>query len=94
MNPTLDTGFMLALRYRAPVIPLETACADFMPHLSLVVARGRAKVQTLPFPVFQADKSQNTTFFVNVSDLAAWLESSREQAAETWMKMHNMETEK
>ncbi|OAM43875.1 pyocin activator PrtN family protein [Eikenella halliae] len=94
MNPTIDTGFMLALRYRAPVISLETACADFMPHLSIEVARRRAKVQTLPFPVFQADKSQKTTFFVNVSDLAAWLESSREQAAETWMKMHNMKTEK
>ena len=94
MNPTIDTGCMLALRYRAPVIPLETACADFMPHLSIEVARRRAKVQTLPFPVFQADKSQKTTFFVNVSDLAAWLESSREPAAETWMKMHNMETEK
>ena len=91
MNPSLDTGFMLALRYRTPVIPLETACADFLPHISIDVARRRAKVQTLPFPVFQADKSQKTTYFVNVSDLAAWLEASREQAAETWMKMHNQD---
>ena len=65
-----------------------------MPHLSIEVARRRAKVQTLPFPVFQSDKSQKTTYFVKVSDIAAWLESSREQSAETWMKMHNMETEK
>ncbi len=88
MNPSLDTGFLLALRYRAPVIALETARADFLPHISPDVARRRAKAQTLPFPVFQADKSQKTTYFVNVSDLAAWLEGSREQAAETWRKMN------
>lgn len=90
-TPALDTGFMLALRYRNPVITLETACADFMPHLSIDIARRRAKVQTLPFPVLQADKSQKTTYFVNVADIAAWLESIREEASETWTKMNNME---
>ena len=36
---TLDTGFMLALRYKTPVITLDQAVADYLPYISIDLAR-------------------------------------------------------
>ena len=84
MNDTnLDTGFFLALRYKTPVIPLETAVSDFLPHLSHDVARRRASTQSLPFPTFRADASQKSDYY------ASWLEQNRAEAAAQWAKVNH-----
>lgn len=88
MNETLDTGFLLLLRYRRPAIPLEQAVQDWLPHLSIEVAKRRANVQTLPFPAFRADTSQKSPWLVNLADLAAWLEKSQNQASKDWQKVN------
>lgn len=85
----LDTGFALLMRYRAPVITLETAIKDFLPHISIEQAKRRAGVQTLPFPAFRAEASQKSPYLVNVADLATWLEKSREEATGEWQKIHS-----
>lgn len=86
---TLDTGFMLALRYKTPVITLEQAVADYLPYISIDLARRRASVQTLPFPVFRAENSQKSVWLVNIADIAAWLEKSRQNAAAEWQRMNS-----
>ena len=85
----LDTGFFLALRYKTPVIPLETAVADFLPHLSHDVARRRAKTQSLPFPAFRGDASNKSDYYVNIADIASWLEQSRAEATAEWTKVNH-----
>ena len=86
---TLDTGFMLALRYKTPVITLDQAVADYLPYISIDLARRRASVQTLPFPVFRAENSQKSVWLVNIADIAAWLEKNRRSAAAEWQRMNS-----
>jgi hypothetical protein len=88
-DTNLDTGFFLALRYKTPVIPLETAVSDFLPHLSHDVARRRASTQSLPFPTFRADASQKSDYYVNIADIASWLEQNRAEAAAQWAKVNH-----
>ncbi|MEC7118541.1 MAG: pyocin activator PrtN family protein [Pseudomonadota bacterium] len=79
----IDTGFMLALRYRTPYIPLERVVQDFMTHLKPEVAVRRANAGTLPFPAFKPD-GVKSPFLVSVADLAAYLDAQRAAAAKDW----------
>lgn len=88
MNQELDTGFMLLMRYRSPIITLDQTVKDWLPHISPEVAKRRANVQSLPFPVFRADNSKKSPWLVNLADLAAWLEKSQAEAARDWQKVN------
>lgn len=79
----IDTGFMLALRYRTPYITLEQVVQDFMTHLTLPVATKRANAGSLPFPAFKPD-GVKSPFLVSVADLAAYLDAQRAAAAKDW----------
>lgn len=79
----IDTGFMLAMRYRTPYITLEQVLHDFMPHLTLSVATKRANAGTLPFPAFKPDGAKSQ-FLVSVADLAAYLDAQRAAAMKDW----------
>jgi len=81
-----DTSFILAMRYRKPVIMLEEAIKDYLPHLELGAAKRQASTCNLPFPAFRpaGHKSQ---WMVNVADIATWLDKEREKASNDWHKM-------
>lgn len=83
----IDIGFLLVARYKKPVILLEEAIMDYLPHLTIDAANRRANKQTLPFPVFRGD-SNKSPWLVNISDLAIFLEKRRDQAAKDWLAMN------
>ncbi len=83
----IDMAFLLAARYKKPAIFLEDVILDFMPHLTIDAANRRANKQTLPFPVFRSD-SGKSPWLVNISDLAAYLESRRDAAKRDWTAMN------
>lgn len=83
----IDIATMLFLRYKSPVVALNTIIADYLPHLNADTARKKANKCDLPFPTFRTDKSNQSAYFVNLSDLAVWLEQEREQARQDWQAM-------
>lgn len=84
----IDVATMLFLRYKKPIVALNEIIADYLPHLNADTARKKANAQRLPFPTFQTDKSSQAEYFVNLSDLAVWLEKAREQARQDWQAMN------
>lgn len=86
MNHDTDTAFILAMRYRKPVITLLDVIKDYLPHLDIGTANRQANACKLPFPAFRPAGSKSQ-WLVNVSDLAAWLDKEREKAANDWHKL-------
>lgn len=84
----LDTGFMLAMRHRQPVITLEEAIKTYLPHMNIETAKSRAAVQTLPFPAFKVD-GKKSPYMVKIAHLAAWLDQCSETAEADWGKMNS-----
>lgn len=85
----LDIHMGLLMRYKKPVIPLDIAVKEWLPHLSRDVAQRRANKQSLPFPVFRADSSNKADYMVYITDIAAWLRHAREEALNDWNKVHS-----
>ena len=83
----IDISFLLAARYKKPVILLEQVIADYLPHLTMDIANRRANKQTLPFPVFKGD-SNKSPWLVNISDLAIFLSKRRDEAVKDWEAMN------
>jgi len=81
-----DTSFILAMQYRKPVILLEEAIKDYLPHLELSAAKRQASTCSLPFPAFRPAGSKSQ-WMVNVADIATWLDSEREKASQDWERM-------
>lgn len=84
----VDTMFMLGMQYRRPVVTLAQVVADYLPHLTLDQANRKAAKQSLPFPVFRGEGSQKSTWLVNVTDVANWLDQCRETAVKDWEALH------
>lgn len=87
--PTMPTKQRLLLVYGNTHIPLEKAVEDWLPHISLAVAKRRAKTQTLPWPAINSDNSQKGTLFVSINAIAEWLDKQEAEAQSEWQKMHN-----
>ncbi|WP_314338383.1 pyocin activator PrtN family protein [Acinetobacter guillouiae] len=83
-----DASFLLAMKYKSPVVTLDTVIADFMPHLKIETAKKRASKQDLPFPAFKAEESVKSQWLVNITDVAMWLNKQRENSAKDWKNMH------
>lgn len=85
-NTPIDTLTMLMLRYRAPVVPLETVVQDYLPHLTNVVAVKRAAKCELPFPAFKPDGNKSA-YMVNVAHVALWLDTTAQECQKDWEAM-------
>ncbi len=85
----IDTTTMLFLRYKKPIVALNTIIADYLPHLNEKSARRQANTCSLPFPAFRTSNSTQAEYFVNISDLAMWLEKEQEQARQDWQAMNS-----
>lgn len=84
-----DAGFMLAMKYKSPVITLEAVIKDFMPHLKIETEKKRASKQDLPFPVFKSEESPKSVWLVNITDVALWLTKRREISLRDWKNMQD-----
>lgn len=83
-----DAAFLLAMKYKSPVVTLDAVIADFMPHLKIETAKKRAGKQDLPFPTFKAEESAKSQWLVNITDVALWLNKQRENSVKDWKSMN------
>ncbi|MHA3064056.1 pyocin activator PrtN family protein [Acinetobacter sp. ANC 4641] len=58
-----------------------------MPHLDIAVAKQRAAKCRLPFPAFKVDGNKSE-YFVNLSDIALWLDSLQKESRKDWEAMN------
>ena len=86
-NEKLDTSLMLILRYKRPVVALKNIVEDYMPHLDIAVAKQRAAKCRLPFPAFKVDGNKSE-YFVNLSDIAMWLDSLQKESQKNWSEVN------
>lgn len=82
-----DSSFLLAMKYKLPVVTLETVVADFMPYLKIETAKKRASKQDLPFPAFKAEQNSKAGWLVKITDVAIWLDSEHAISAKDWNNM-------
>ena len=85
----LDLQFALLMKYKKPVIDMQVILEEYMPHLSYMTACRRAAKHSLPFPVFKLD-GERSGYFVHLSDIAQWLESTHRQAREDWQEIQDI----
>lgn len=84
---SIDTGLMLILRYKRPVVALKDIVKDYMPHLDMAAAKQRAAKCKLPFPAFKVDGNKSE-YFVNLIDVAVWLDSLQQESKQDWQAMN------
>jgi len=80
----MNTLFLLMAEYGTGDIPLEPVAAKYL-GMDAAKAKREAARTALPFPAYRAG-SQKSPWVVRVTDLAEWLDRSREQAAAEWRK--------
>ena len=83
----IDISMMLMLRYKKPVVALKVIIEDYMPHLEMSAAKQRAAKCKLPFPVFKVDGNKSE-YFVNIADIAIWLDSLQKESRKNWNDMN------
>ncbi|MDU7561433.1 MAG: pyocin activator PrtN family protein [Acinetobacter baumannii] len=84
-----DAAFLLAMKYKSPVVKLEAIITDFLPHLTIETAKKRANKQNLPFPAFKGEDNTKATWLVNITDVALWLNKRRENSTKDWQNLHS-----
>lgn len=80
----MNQVFLLLAEFGQADIPLEDVASKYL-GLSKEKAYLKAKREELPIPTYQLG-SQKSGRFVNIKDLADWLEFERSKAAEEWAK--------
>lgn len=82
-----DTSMMLVLRYKRPVVALKDIVSDYMSHIDMAQAKQRAAKCKLPFPAFKIDGNKSE-YFVNLCDVAVWLDSLHEESKRNWKELN------
>ncbi|MCT7942419.1 pyocin activator PrtN family protein [Shewanella holmiensis] len=75
----MNTAFLLMAQFNKAVIPIKDICDEYF-GLSEATAKNYAAAGKLPIPAFRAGKSNKSTWMVNVTDLAEYLDQLRDQA--------------
>lgn len=78
----MNTAFLLMARYDArPIIPVETVCRDYFPHLVLDNFIRKASVGDIKLPLVRVDAgSKKGARGVHLQDLAAFIDARRAEA--------------
>ncbi|MGZ2448316.1 hypothetical protein ACVIRO_001070 [Rhizobium ruizarguesonis] len=85
----MNTAFLLMAQYNAAaVIPLETVCRDYFPHLTPVQFARKATDGDLDIPVVRIEGSQKAAKGVYITDLAEWIDQRRAAAVKECNQLH------
>ncbi|RWP58163.1 pyocin activator PrtN family protein [Mesorhizobium sp.] len=77
----LNTLFLLMAQYEGRVIvPAETVCKDYFPHLTLTKFLRKVSIGEIELPLTRAERSQKSARGVHLQDLASYLDKRREIA--------------
>jgi hypothetical protein len=84
MQKSFTTKFMLSSTFgMMPLISLEKICVEIL-DISYNTALRKARHFELPFPTVRLGESQKAKWFVNIDDLAKYIDSISEQAKAEW----------
>ncbi|WP_031246675.1 MULTISPECIES: pyocin activator PrtN family protein [unclassified Mesorhizobium] len=77
----MNTLFLLMAQYEGRVIvPAETVCKDYFPHLTLTKFLRKVSIGEIELPLTRAERSQKSAKGVHLQDLASYLDKRREIA--------------
>ncbi|GJH00265.1 pyocin activator PrtN family protein [Paraburkholderia terrae] len=77
----MNTTFLLMAQYNAQaIIPVETVCRDYFPHLSLAKFVQKVGAGDIAIPLVRIEPSQKSAKGVHVQDLADYIDRRREAA--------------
>ena len=80
----MNTVFLLLAEFGRADVPLEEIAEKYL-GIPKAKAYMKAKREELPVPTYQLG-SQKSSRFVNIQDLAHWLDFERSKATEEWEK--------
>ncbi|CAK1942272.1 Pyocin activator protein PrtN [Vibrio crassostreae] len=82
----LSTKSMLAGVFgMKPCIPLAEVTEEFL-DISFTTAQRKARLNELPFPAFRLGLSQKAPWYVNLDDLAEYIEIRSSEARKAWQR--------
>ncbi|RQR94541.1 Pyocin activator protein PrtN [Burkholderia sp. Bp8994] len=85
----MNTVFILMAQYGATaIVPIETVCKDYFPHLSREVLIRKINRGDIKIPVVRMEHSQKTTLGVHIMDLAAYIDKQRAAAIKEYETFH------
>lgn len=82
----MNTVFLLMAEFQRADVPLETVAERYL-GMDKKRAYMQAARAALPFPAYRAG-GQKSPWMVRVTDLAAWLDSARDKAAQDWRNVN------
>lgn len=75
----MKTLFLLMAQYDGrAIVPADTVCKDYFPHLTLVKFLRKVNSGEIPLPVTRAERSQKSAKGIHLQDLASYLDERRE----------------
>ncbi|CAE6883244.1 conserved hypothetical protein [Vibrio harveyi] len=85
-NNLLSTKAMLAGMFgMKPCIPLDEIATEFL-DISIKTAQRKARLNELPFPTFRLGISQKSPWYVNLDDLAIYIDERSSSARKAWQR--------
>ncbi|WP_028115898.1 pyocin activator PrtN family protein [Ferrimonas senticii] len=83
----MNTRYALHATFGKPIIELSAICQSYF-GINLRTAYLKANAQSLPIPAFRMDNSQRSPFFVNVDDLADYIDRRMAEAKAEFDSVH------
>lgn len=85
----MDTLWMLAGKYKGmPVIPVELIVSDYFRHLTPPKFLRKIADGDIKLPLMRMEDSQKSAKGVHVHDLAAYIDTRREEALREFNQLH------
>lgn len=85
-NNLLSTKSMLAGMFgMKPCVSLEEVTEEFL-DISFSTAQRKARLNELPFPCFRLGMSQKSPWFINLDDLAEYIDERSSAARTAWQR--------
>ncbi len=81
-------NYYLMAEFNTAMIPLSDVAQKYL-NMSDKLAKQKAAVQGLPFPVAKGSSSQKSGWFVFIDDLAIYLQEQHEKGRKQWEEMRN-----
>lgn len=87
MRLGMNTKYALHATYGKPIIPVSEICEEFF-ACRIKTANERIRAYTFPIPAFRLSGKNNGDYFVNIDDLAAYIDEHHAKAKAEWQAVN------
>jgi hypothetical protein len=85
----MNTAFLLLAQYEGKaIIPVETLCTDYFPHLTAAKFIRKVQEGDIKIPLVRIENSQKAAKGVHLQDLADYLDARRAAALKEFHQFH------